>query len=917
MAKKFYIIDGSGYIFRAYYAVQPLSNGDGLPTNALFGFCRMLVKLLKEHSAEHIAVTFDTGAPTFRHKFFTDYKANRSACPEDLVPQMPYFRKIVEVMGIRSLEKEGFEADDIIATLARHFRDMAEEIVVVSGDKDLTQLVDERITVWDAMRDIHYTPEKVEEKFGVAPKQVRDYLALRGDSSDNIPGVKGVGDKTAQALVRHFGSVANLMESPAEIENIDGLRGKASVIKKVESGRDLLEISYELVGLDEQVAPFNEDSNLDAFRWLGPKVEDLQSLFAELEFEKLLKQIPTPDGSVADFQKEETASPEIKKNFQLVGPGDFDQFMEKISNVEEFAFDTETTSLDPSKAELLGISFSWEAGQAYYLPLESKVEPDKALDPALVKEKLGPVFADSGKGKIGQHTKYDIGVLEHNGYEVRGLVFDSLLASHLIEPDSRQHGLKQLTLRYLGEEMASYEQVVGDAESLADIPLSEVSHYACWDAEATWRLYGILEKKLYQDLELETGPGPVGPTPASALTEIEVPLVPVLSRMERAGIKIDRELLLNLKESFGEELSLLEAKVKSEAGEDFNLNSPKQLSSILFEKLGIPTKGVKKTKSGFSTDASVLNKLADSHSIVGSILEYRELFKLSSTYLESLLKLADAETSRIHSSFNQAITATGRLSSSEPNLQNIPIRTEKGRKIREAFIAENGHVLISADYSQIELRVLAHLSGDSNLQRAFVEGEDIHMATAKEIFGIGLSDEELKDRRRVAKTINFGVIYGISAFRLGKQLSISRKQAQDYIDGYFDRYPGVKKYFLSVESKAEEDGFAQTFSGRRRYLSQIDSSGRDKGYVLRSILNAPLQGSAADIIKIAMINLDSKLAESGLDSRIVLQVHDELVVESPLKHEEEVKKLVLEEMEGAVSLDVPLKVDLKSGARWG
>ena len=898
-----YLVDGSGYIFRAYYAVAPLTTSSGLPTNAILGFSRMLIKLLRELDAEHIAVMFDTGKPTFRHKKYSEYKANRGECPEDLVPQMPYFRKVVEALGIQSLEKEGFEADDIIGTVAKKLEDEVERIVIVSGDKDLTQLVNDKVEVWDAMRDIRYNSEKVKEKFGVPPEQIIDYLALVGDSSDNIPGLKGVGPKSALKLIEEFGSVDSLLENSSKVAEIKGLRGAKKISETIESDPEQVRLSKELVSLDNKVSPF-DSSDMKSFHWKEPNTEMAKELFNELEFSSLLESLKLngsskPKGKSID-----------DKSFELVGPKDFDKFIKKLSKQEEFAFDTETTSLDVLTCDLVGMSFSWEEDSAYYLPF---IAPDTdCLDLEEVRNQLGPIMANPEVHKSGLNLKFDVEVLEAKGWEVEGIYFDAMLASYVLRPDSRQHSLSAQAKNRLGIEMLPYKDLIGEHEHIGQVPVAEVCKYACHDAEVAWLLKDNLDPQL-SDSEHETEP-----SQRRVFEEIEMPLIPVLSSMERAGILVDATALEDMSAEFAEELGILESDIHKFAGREFNINSPKQLSEILFEVLEIPTKGVKKTKSGFSTDAKVLSQLQDDYEIAERLVSYRELHKLKSTYVDALSRLIHPETGRIHTSYNQSVAATGRLSSSDPNLQNIPIRNAKGRRIREAFISKPGYQLVSADYSQIELRVLAHLSDDKNLQKAFKEGLDIHEATARDIFGDVLYDGgDKSELRRYAKTINFGIIYGMSAFRLANELSIGRKQADQYIEDYFARYKGVKQYFDALESQLEDDGYVETMFGRRRFLEDVQNIGRDKGYVIRSLLNAPIQGSAAEIIKCAMINLDERLKEYGSQAQMLLQVHDELVVEVHEEILDKVKQAIVEEMEEAVELDVPLKVDIKHGVSWG
>lgn len=907
-----YLVDGSGYIFRAFFAIAPLSNRAGLPTNAVYGFTRMLLKLLREESARYIAVAFDTGEPNFRHELYSEYKANRDECPADLVPQMPYFRKVVEALGIQSLEKVGFEADDVIATIATKLASSAQPVVIVSGDKDLTQLVNDSILVWDPMRSNRFTAQAVKDRFGVTPGQMVDYLSLVGDTSDNVPGVKGIGEKTAQKLLEFFGSVQQMVEQVEKIEEIPDLRGKQSVRAKIESSGEVLRLSRKLIELDCDVKPFSEFTNISDFEWKGIIEQGVSSLFSELEFTDLGNALKSAQNGL----KATGLSSSNKKNFSVISEKTFPEFLRALSASQVFAFDTETSSLDVLTCDLLGISFSWKRGEGFYLPFGHTSEPERNLDFSKVREALKPIFADKEILKVGLNLKFDIGVLEEKGIPVSGVFFDAMLASYVCSPDSRQHGLKALAREYLQEEMTTFEQVLGGSESLVDVPLDSVGNYAAHDAEASWGLKEVLSKALREG-EGESDVFRVDPSLEKVFYEIEMPLVPVLSRMERVGISVDTEFLKAYSLELQELLLELETSIYSLAGEQFNINSPKQLSEVLFEKLGISTAGVKRTQTYYSTDASVLQKLSSRHEIVEKLLVYRELFKLKSTYVDALQRLVHPITGRIHTSYNQAVAATGRLSSSEPNLQNIPIRTERGRKIRSAFVAKPGCVLIAADYSQIELRVLAHLASDRALQSAFQNNEDIHMATARELFGALHSEGEIKSLRRVAKTINFGIIYGMGAFRLAAELGISRAQAQKYIDDYFARYPGVNRFFEKLEAQKNSLGYVQTLFGRKRHSKDIEGVGRDSGYASRSLMNFPLQGTAAEIIKCAMIQIHAELRKLPCYAELVLQVHDELVLEVDAAHCEEVKSLVVERMENAVTLEVPLRVDVRVASTWG
>ena len=918
---KFYIVDGSGYIFRAFYALSSLTNSKGLPTNALFGFLRMFGKLLREEKPDYVAVAFDRPEPTFRHELYSEYKANRDECPADLIPQMPYFRTIVSALGIPPLEKAGVEADDIIATLVKHLRSEGHEVVVVSGDKDLLQLVQPGVTVFDAMRDARFEAAGVKEKLGVPPELVADYLAIVGDTSDNVPGIKGVGPKTAVQLLEHFGSLDKVVENVQKISEVPGLRGAKGVQAKIESSLELLRLSRILVGLDTQVEPF-ASSKLSDYQWSGISAATLRALCEDLEFRaafEAFKDFPSTDDPTQSAATD--VSRYSEKTYTIVERSNAASFFELLSAQPAFAFDTETTGLDVLSLEVVGLSFSWKRHEAYYLPLRSEsAQLDAGSEEALsghdvlfseeVVPRLRSIFENSRVLKVGYNLKFDLGVIARLGIEAKGPFFDSLIAEHLLHPDRRTGGLKALSRSYLGEEMMSYEDMVGESENIRHIPLERLSKYAAHDADASWALMELVSERLKRDESDDT------PCPYRVFRDLEMPLLPILSRMERTGVKLDVPALEALERELTTSLQELEQRIYQHAGHEFNLNSPKQLAVVLFEELQLPTKGVRKNQSGYSTDAAVLELLRDAHPIAAELLDYREIHKLNSTYVISLRRLANPVTGRVHTSFNQAIAATGRLSSSDPNLQNIPIRNERGRKIRKAFAADAGNLILAADYSQIELRVLAHLSEDENLREAFRSGEDIHQKTADELFGrdLALTPEEKKERRRIAKTINFGVVYGMGAFRLAGDLGVSRKEAQNFIDGYFARYPKVLSYYEKVESQIDTLGYSETLFGRRRYVAEIDSSGRDSGYAKRSLQNAPIQGTAAEIIKAAMIRLDTRLHDR---LRMVLQVHDELVFEVESSLIEEARELVKSEMESAVQLSVPLVVDVRSGRNWG
>ena len=913
MSGKVYLVDGSSYIFRAFYAVAPLTNSAGFPTNALYGYTRMLRKLLEQANSGHVAVVFDPGGKTFRHELYPEYKANRTECPEELSVQMPYFRELTAALGIPVLEQAGYEADDVIGALTHRLALANIETVLVSGDKDLMQLVGEHISMWDTMKDKRYGVAEVQAKFGVPPSKVVEVLALMGDSSDNIPGLKGVGPKTATQLIEKYGDIETLMAKREDLLGDSSIRSRKKVYAALEAEQDILRLSRKLVEIDgstplvfEQngnsvtLADLDDSELYNFLERRDPHEEELRALVDRFEFSSLLGDLDLKRGH-------EEVELDADYDYCCILDSAFDTWLATLKAQPFFAFDIETTALDPFEAEIVGMSFCWSAERAYYVPVGHR-GVEGSVD-QLTKEQLlaavAPILADPNVHKCGQNLKFDLNVLGVKGIEVAGVCFDSMLASYLLNPDSRNHKLSTLANSYLARSMREYEEVVGDAGGFEFVPLDRATHYACADAHVAWQLQ-LHMLPLLQDQGLDR-----------VMTEIEAPLVPVLSRMERAGIRLDSALLVEMSDQFAVELEQIQTRVFELAGEEFNLNSPKQLQHILFDKLGIPTKGLKKTKTGVSTNQVVLESLSHNYEIADYILRNRLVHKLKTTYVDALPAQVSPYTERLHSSFNQAVTATGRLSSSDPNLQNIPISSAEGRRIREAFIPADGSVLISADYSQIELRLLAHLSGDENLKRAFVEGADIHAATAREILGIAADQDVGTDQRRIGKTINFGVIYGMGPFRLARDLGISQSQAKQYIENYFTRYSEVRSYFEQLEADVAAAGAVSTMFGRKRYIAELDTSGRDSGFATRAAMNAPIQGSAADIIKLAMIELDRRIRDDDLPMRLVLQVHDELVFECEAESHQHLLPIVVEVMENVVQLDVPLKVDAAWGANWG
>ena len=884
--QKIYLVDGSSYIYRAYYAIRHLSNSRGEATNAVYGFTNMLMTLLREEKPDMMAVIFDTKAPTFRKELYPEYKANRSAMPEDLVPQIPWIKDVVRAFNLPALELDGYEADDIIATLARRYSAEGLDVTVVTGDKDLMQIVDDRVCLLDTMKGKVSRRDEVIERFGVPPEQVLEILGLAGDTSDNIPGVPGIGEKTATTLIQEFGSIDNLLD------NVDKVKGKKRQ-ENLHNFADQARLSRQLADL---IYDLDIEVTQDELILVEPDREVLADLFKKLEFNKLYQ-----DFSRQPLQKADTA------NYQAVtSVDDLDQMIGRLKQAGRFAIDTETTSLVAVQANLVGLSFALEAGHGWYVPVgHHYLGVPEQLSQELVLEKLRPLLEGTDCKKIGQNIKYDALVLRHAGIELAGIELDTMLLSYVTHPEAKSHGLDSLASEHLNHSMIPYSEMTGTGKKqicFSEVEVEKATGYAAEDADITWQL----AEKMLPELE----PG----DQEQLLRQVEMPLVDVLTRMEWNGIRIDADFLGELSTQLTEQLNALETQIHEVAGGPFNINSPKQLGEVLFEKLGLP-KG-KKTKTGWSTNVDVLTALANDHEIAAKILEYRSVSKLKNTYADALPKMINPETGRVHTSFNQAITATGRLSSSDPNLQNIPIRTAEGRRIREAFVPQEGWTLLSADYSQVELRVMAHMADVTALKESFVAGEDIHKRTASEIFNV-FPELVTDEMRRQAKTINFGVLYGMGAFSLGKDLGISRAEAQTFIDQYFERYPAVLSYLEEKKSQAQEFQYVTTFLGRRCAIPEINSkNGAVRSYAERNAINYPIQGSAADIIKVAMINIDRVLREEKLQTRMLLQVHDELVFEVPAEELERVTELVRHEMEHAVELDLPLKVDIGFGENW-
>ena len=885
--KTIYLLDGSSYIYRAYHAITSLSNSKGLRTNAIFGFTKMLLKLFEDKEPEYLAVVLDAKGPTFRHELYKEYKATRPPMPEELVEQLPYIKAVIQGLNVKLIEKPGYEADDIIGTLARLGEENNYDIVIVTGDKDFRQVITEKTSLWDTMRDRYTDYEKFKDEYGIEPIRMIDIMGLSGDSSDNIPGVKGVGEKTAINLVKEYGSLENVYDHVSEIrqkklkENLENCQADALLSKK-------------LVTIERNV-PINDTIN--ELKVGLPRSDELSELFRELEFKGLWDRFAARKESV-------------DKDYRLcMSEEDLLKLTEKIKEKGAVSLDTETTSTDPHQAELVGISFSIVENRAFYLPLGHMYLGGPAqLSPLRALEILKPVMEDEKIAKIGQNIKYDALVLKHHGVELKGIHFDTMIASYVINPGLRQHNLDYLAQQYLNHKMIAYHEVVGKGRAeinFSGVDVERAMEYSCEDADITLKLMSVLDNRLKEDMNQEL------------FYDLEMKLLPVLMDMELSGIMIDVLFFKEMSLSFHDRIMDIQDKIYKEAGMEFNINSPQQLGILLFEKLGFPVqKKTAKTKS-YSTDVRVLNKLASSgHVIPELILKYRTLSKLKSTYLDALVKIVNPKTGRIHTSFNQTVAATGRLSSSNPNLQNIPIRGDEGREIRKGFVAQDGHFLVSADYSQVELRLFAHYSGDKALIEAFMNEEDIHLRTASEIMGLRMEDVT-PDMRRIAKAINFGIIYGMGHRKLSDELGIDNKTAKEYIDSYYKRYEGVAKYRDKMVKTANDNGYVTTLFNRRRYLPEIKSeNNRLRAEAERVAVNTPIQGTAADLIKKAMINIHGRFKKKGFKSRMLLQVHDELLFEVPAEEIGIITPIIKKEMEEVYRLDVPLKVDINHGRNW-
>lgn len=884
MQKTLYLVDISSYIFRAYYGIRPLSTSKGIPTNATYGVITMLLKLIREKKPDYLVIVFDSPTPSFRKEIYKEYKANRDLPPEDLVPQFEQIKRFVKSYPLSSLQVDGFEADDIIATMVHQYhpqKNQKIEIVIVSSDKDLMQLIGSGVKMYDGMKDQEIGDQEVEEKFGVKPNQVHDLLSLSGDSSDNIPGVPGIGAKTAAKLLKEWGDLKNLLDHAEE------LSGKLGENLKMHKTDALL--SYQLVTLREDV-PLK--ASWSDFKLGDPQISQLNEFYRELELNRLVQE---------DNSKLEEKIESNEKKYELITTQkDLEKWVQKIKRATGgLSFDTETTSINPHIAQLVGLSFSVSPGEACYIPVgHHYLGCPEQLDKKLVLNILKPLLEDSSIKKWTQNGKYDMEVLFHEGVFVSGVCGDSMMASYLINPEGR-HNLDDLALEYLQHKNILYSDVVEKGKTFDSVPLNQACHYAAEDADITYQLVSLLHPDLKKENLWD------------CYEKIEIPLIQVLYHMETHGVLVDRSFLNQLHGEFGNRLTKLVSEIYQSAGVEFNIQSPKQLANILFVKLGLPVQ--RKIKTGYSTDVDVLTTLSSLHPVPKLLLEYRMLSKLQSTYVEQLTALINPKTGRIHTNYNQTIAATGRLSSTDPNLQNIPIRTEEGRRIREAFIASPGYVILSADYSQVELRLLAAFSGDPHLMAAFKEGADIHQMTADKIF-VDIKDR--KKARAMAKTVNFGIIYGQSPFGLAGQLEIPQGEAKKIIDEFYNQFPSVLKYKEKVLAEVAKTGEVRTWKGRRRLVPEIKSQNKmQKTNAERTAFNTMFQGSAADLIKVAMIHIDAKL-QNRFKTKMIMQVHDELVFEVPEEELKSVSLLIQEEMENAIPCEVPLKVDIGTGTSW-
>ena len=882
------LVDGSSYLYRAYHALPPLENSKNQPTGAIKGVISMIKRILIDHPESDLAVVFDAKGKTFRHDMYTEYKANRPPMPEDLVSQIEPIHKIIQLMGIKLIMISGVEADDVIGTLAEQARKKKLDTVISTGDKDMTQLVCKNVSVVNTMTGELLDESGVKEKFGVPPEHITDYLALIGDKSDNVPGVDKVGPKTAVKWLDEYTNLENV------IKNAESLGGKVG--ENLRSSIDTLKLAHDLVTIKRDVElPFG----IEELKVVKEDAEGLTKIYEELEFKSWLQEEP----------RQQTPKPkQLNSNYELINSeGALDKIIKAASKSKVIAIDTETTGLDYMDANLVGVSMAYEAGKAFYIPFGHEKQEVSQLKEKIVLEKLKPFLEKARNKIIGQNIKFDRNILARYGIKINSIKNDTMMMSYVLDASATRHNLDALSSYYLNHKTSTFEEVAGKGVkqiTFDKVPLDLATNYAAEDADITLRLYEVLEPKLDLIKPLK-----------KLMEDIEIPLIEVLSDMEQNGTLLNSKILASQSKDLESRIKKLEKLAYEIAGEEFNLGSTKQLREIFFEKLNYRV--IKKTPGGQpSTDERVLQELSEEYELPKVLLEHRTLSKLKSTYTDKLPGQISSNTGKVHTSFHQAVTTTGRLSSSDPNLQNIPIRTEDGRRIRQAFEATKGNKIISADYSQIELRVMAHLSKDKGLLEAFNQGEDIHAKTASEVFDVNL-DEVTPDLRRNAKAINFGLIYGISAFGLGKQLGINRNLAAEYMGMYFEKYPGVKAYMETTKDTARNAGYIETLFGRRLYLRDINASNAIRRQASERVaINAPVQGSAADIMKIAMINVHKSLKESKLKAQLTLQVHDELIVDTPKGETDIVVKLLTQSMQEAANLDVPLDVDIGIGNNW-
>ena len=903
-ASRLILVDGSSYLFRAFHALPPLTNSKALNTGAAKGVIGMLKRLQADNPNDQLVVIFDAKGPTFRNEIYSDYKANRPPMPEELREQIEPIHNVIRAMGLPLISISGVEADDVIGTLSEMATAEKRPVLISTGDKDMAQLVNDYVTLVNTMTQVVLDRDGVVEKFGVPPELIIDLLALMGDSVDNIPGVAGVGEKTALALLQNLGGISDIYAQLDRVAELP-IRGAKSLGEKLSASKEMAELSYVLATIKTDCELALSESDL---RSASPDTDRLIELYRDLEFKSWLDELLSP-GLFADSPAEPV--PSQVSDLSVVTITDqavFNSWLSRLEASPLFAFDTETTSLNYMQAEIVGLSFAIEPGEAAYVPLahlnpglEGQLDRDRILD------QMKPLLESDAVKKVGQHLKYDANVLANHGITLRGIAHDTMLQSYIIDAVGSRHDMGSLALKYLGQRVISFEEVAGKGAkqvSFDHVDIEQAAAYAAEDADVTLRLHEALMPKLEAEATLH-----------EVYQRLELPLVPVLSKIERNGAFVSIEKLRAQSQEIAIRLAELESQACELAGQPFNLASPKQLGEILFEKLELPV--IKKTPKGApSTAEEVLVELANDYELPAVLIEHRGLAKLKSTYTDKLPEMVDTRTGRVHTSYHQAVTATGRLSSSDPNLQNIPIRTQEGRRIRQAFIAPEGRKIVAADYSQIELRIMAHLSSDAGLLHAFANELDVHSATAAEVFDVSL-DEVTTDQRRKAKAINFGLIYGMSAFGLAKQIGVARGEAQEYIDRYFARYPGVADYMDATRAIAHEQGYVETLLGRRLYLPEINARNKQRQLAAeRTAINAPMQGTAADIIKLAMIDVDAWLTETALDAKMIMQVHDELVFEVADEACETLCNNVTERMANVIELQVPLLTEVGVGANW-